>query len=61
METNDLRFVYFVEKLFYHRRVVTVNNVHYAVRELGDKKELCELFKSSWGDWVFLFLIKRHF
>lgn len=53
-EANTLRFVYFIEKLFYHRRVVTVNDSHYGVKEIDGKLNLCNVYLNELGEYVFL-------
>ena len=53
-EANTLRFVYFIEKLFYHRRVVTVNDSHYGVKEIDGKLNLCGAYLNELGEYVFL-------
>lgn len=53
-EFNILRFVYFIEKLFYSRRVVTVNEDHYGVKEIDGKLNLCSVYMNELGEYVFL-------
>lgn len=53
-ESNTLRFLYFIEKLFYHRRVVTVNGNHYGVKEIDGKLNLCTVYLNVLGEYVFL-------
>jgi len=53
-EANTIRFLYFIEKLFYHRRVATVNEDHYGVKEIDGKLSLCSVQLNELGEYVFL-------
>jgi hypothetical protein len=53
-EANTLRFVCFIEKRFYHRRVVTENEDHCGVKEIDGKLNLCGAYLNELGEYVFL-------
>ena len=53
-EANTLRFVCFIEKRFYHRRVVTENEDHCGVKEIDGKLNLCSVYLNELGEYVFL-------